>query len=250
MAFQLIRPILEINNYSGDMKPTVIGDYECDTQSDLPVRSQSSYYIGIGSRAHVIEDNSEWRMRSNGNWVMQESGTAAYTKAEVDTLLDAKANKATTLSGYGITNAYTKTQTDNLLSAKADANNVYTKTQTDNLLADKITISDVFGTTSATIIPAVGVNLDTLTTPGVWISGSTTGAQASSGRPDYANSGSKIFRLEVKALSSTRAFQEMYVYRIGTSEGDFAKYQRMSRTDSTWNSWQQVNTTDVATYRP
>ena len=111
-------------------------------------------------------------------------------------------------------------------------------------------IGMILGTTNATVIPSAGVNLDTLTTPGVWISGSTTGAQASSGRPNYANAGSKIFRLEVKSLSSTRPIQEMYVYRIGTSEGEFAKYQRMSKTNGTWNDWQQVNATDVGTYYP
>ena len=40
----------------------------------------------------------------------------AYTKTEVNTELDKKANKATTLSGYGITDAYTKTEVDNTVS--------------------------------------------------------------------------------------------------------------------------------------
>lgn len=39
-----------------------------------------------------------------------------YTKAEVDTSLSAKADKANTLSGYGITDAYTKTQVDTKVS--------------------------------------------------------------------------------------------------------------------------------------
>ena len=54
-----------------------------------------------------------------------------YTKTEIDgkvtTLnnsINGKATKATTLSGYGITNAYTKTETDNLLSAKLGADSV------------------------------------------------------------------------------------------------------------------------------
>jgi hypothetical protein len=38
--------------------------------------------------------------------------TDAYTKTEVDTKVNAKATKATTLSGYGITDAYTKSQVD------------------------------------------------------------------------------------------------------------------------------------------
>lgn len=40
----------------------------------------------------------------------------AYTKSEVDTKVNAKADKSTTLGGYGITNAYTKTETDSLIS--------------------------------------------------------------------------------------------------------------------------------------
>ena len=44
--------------------------------------------------------------------------TDAYTKSEVDTKVNAKATKATTLSGYGITDAYTKTQTDTLFVPK------------------------------------------------------------------------------------------------------------------------------------
>lgn len=42
--------------------------------------------------------------------------TNAYTKTEVDTALGKKANTATTLAGYGITDAYTETEVNNLLS--------------------------------------------------------------------------------------------------------------------------------------
>lgn len=54
-----------------------------------------------------------------------------YTKTAADTLLSAKANTATTLSGYGITDAYTDTEVDTALSAKADTTSVYTKTEID-----------------------------------------------------------------------------------------------------------------------
>ncbi len=54
-----------------------------------------------------------------------------YTKTEIDnkvstinSAIDGKATKATTLSGYGITNAYTKTETDNLLNAKLSSSSV------------------------------------------------------------------------------------------------------------------------------
>ena len=54
-----------------------------------------------------------------------------YTKTEIDnkvstinSAIDGKAAKATSLSGYGITNAYTKTETDNLLNAKLGSSSV------------------------------------------------------------------------------------------------------------------------------
>ena len=54
--------------------------------------------------------------------------TDAYTKAQADTEIAKKATKATTLSGYGITNAYTKDEVDgkvttinNTLATKLDA---------------------------------------------------------------------------------------------------------------------------------
>ena len=62
------------------------------------------------------------------------------------------AKKATTLSGYGITDAYTKTAVDGLLEDKADTattlagygiTNAYTKTQVDNLIGDFVTSDDV-----------------------------------------------------------------------------------------------------------
>ena len=49
--------------------------------------------------------------------------TNAYTKTEVDTKVNAKADSATTLSGYGINNAYTKTEVNNSLLAKENTSN-------------------------------------------------------------------------------------------------------------------------------
>ena len=46
------------------------------------------------------------------------TGSDTYTKTEVDEKLNLKADKATTLQGYGITDAYTKAETDNKLSEK------------------------------------------------------------------------------------------------------------------------------------
>lgn len=48
------------------------------------------------------------------------AGAAQDAVDALETTVDGKADKATTLAGYGITDAYTKTETDGLLGAKAD----------------------------------------------------------------------------------------------------------------------------------
>lgn len=67
--------------------------------------------------------------------------TDAYTKAEANTEINKKATKATTLSGYGITDAYTKSEVDTELGKKANSSttlagygitNAYTKDETDS----------------------------------------------------------------------------------------------------------------------
>jgi len=50
-----------------------------------------------------------------------------YSKTDVDGLLSKKADKATTLSGYGITDAYTKSATDTALAKKADTTTLTTE---------------------------------------------------------------------------------------------------------------------------
>lgn len=59
------------------------------------------------------------------------NASSVYNKTEIDkkvstinTAIDGKAAKSTSLSGYGITNAYTKTEVDNLLNAKLSTSSV------------------------------------------------------------------------------------------------------------------------------
>ena len=87
--------------------------------------------------------------------------TDAYTKTETDTAVGKKADKATTLTGYGIADAYTKTETDTAIGKKADKATTltgygiayaYTKTETDTAIgkkADKATTLTGYGIADA-----------------------------------------------------------------------------------------------------
>lgn len=79
-------------------------EFECDSVADLPAQAQTGWNVMTGSKAHVIDANSLYAIKSTGAWVLQNAdGTVGYTKEEIDALLDDKANT---------TDVYTKQQTD------------------------------------------------------------------------------------------------------------------------------------------
>lgn len=88
-----------------------VGLDEVDNTSDLDKPISTATQSALDGKV----DNSEL-----GNY---------YTKSEVNSALDNKADKSDT---------YTKTETDNLLSEKADSSSVYTKTETDTALGNKV----------------------------------------------------------------------------------------------------------------
>lgn len=87
-----------------------IRDSEGAMHAQVPASPQATHVINYG-----------W---ANTELDKKADKATTYTKAETDTLLGGKADKATTLAGYGITDAYTKTEADTLLSAKANDNAV------------------------------------------------------------------------------------------------------------------------------
>lgn len=111
MAFYLINIAKSENDYNTGI-PTIYGHFECDSVSDLPAQNQTTYKIGIGSTAHIIDTNSEYAITSVGVWYVQETGTDVYTKSEVDTLLSDKITLSQSISGnYGLGTLIPNTET-------------------------------------------------------------------------------------------------------------------------------------------
>lgn len=68
--------------------------FEVDTIAELPppnYYSADNVVISMASTAHVIEDNSDHEMKSDGTWIQQTAGTSTYTRAEIDTMQAAQA---------------------------------------------------------------------------------------------------------------------------------------------------------------
>lgn len=81
--------------------------------------------------------NNRW-VKINEDDNTEQSADIAQLREDVNSLASTKADKSTTLSGYGITNAYTKTEVDNKVNAKANSSDVYTKTQTNDQIDAKV----------------------------------------------------------------------------------------------------------------
>ena len=102
--------------------------------SDTAHKNRFSAYdltlAGIEERTTTLENNQS----ELGDQVQEIQGDVTTLK----TVVDEKADKATTLSGYGITDAYTKTETNALLAEKADKETTYTKTEVDAMIPETV----------------------------------------------------------------------------------------------------------------
>lgn len=78
--------------------------------------------------------------------------TQLPTAKSVYTAVNAKANKSTTLSGYGITNAYTKTEVNTELDKKQDALNCYRETASGEAIISNATSFSVDRTSDGLIV--------------------------------------------------------------------------------------------------
>lgn len=112
-----------------------------------PNPREVSYWIDLteGPDGQIIKSyvNNTW-VKVNQNENEQQTVDIAQLRQDVNNLATTKADKATTLSGYGITDAYTKTEVDTELDNKANSSdvytksNVYTKDETDSAINTKV----------------------------------------------------------------------------------------------------------------
>lgn len=141
--------------------------------------TELGYLSGVKSNIQVQINNLS---TSAGNKAEKDASnlsadniTSWKEKLDIDALeaeIDAKATKATTLNGYGITDAYTKTQVDAKVNAKADKattlsgyniGDAFTKDEVNAALALKQDKTDnTLNTTDKTIVGAINEINDAL----------------------------------------------------------------------------------------
>ncbi len=115
----------EVNNKLGDYAKTtdVANTYatKAETQTALDGKADKAETLaGYGITNAFTKDEVNNKL---GDYAKTTDVANTYaTKAETQTALDGKANKATTLEGYGIIDAYTKTEIDGMmLGGSSDA---------------------------------------------------------------------------------------------------------------------------------
>ena len=88
-------------------------------KSDLPSEEEVEFEeLDLDDYQKKLTEGTGISIDSDG---VISADSSMATKSYVDTAVQGKANSATTLAGYGITDAYTKTQVDNALGDKQDA---------------------------------------------------------------------------------------------------------------------------------
>ena len=247
-----------------------VAELECDTIGDLPLPTGNEQ-PGVGSRAHVVSDNSIWAYKSTGQWVMQEAGTAGYTKEEVDQLiqdtkdyadgeilgaindLDVSSVGGTTRYIYQISQSNGKISANSYLSdstpttgstklvqsggVKTYVDNAKTAANnyTDTQVATKASVSQIYGI--GTQIES-GTDLNNITTAGVYTCPTVTIANTLTNMPVSGSA----FRLEVKYLNNaTRIRQEFYLL------SELSTYYVRTYTSTGWKPWYMFSGTLVET---
>lgn len=83
-----IREIISLKTAQDGSTKYAVAKIDCDTAADLPaVNHFSGITLLMGSSSHDISQNADYEMQSDGTWVLQQAGTATYTKQEIDEMI-------------------------------------------------------------------------------------------------------------------------------------------------------------------
>lgn len=137
-----ITDIFDANNYYTKSDTTSLLNQKQNVITDLStIRSgaaagatayqKSSTGIPKSDLEHSVQSSLE---KADTALQTHQSLSDYYTKSDVSSLLNGKADKATTLAGYGITDAYTKNQVDTAIAGVQNAipTDYYTQSQVDS----------------------------------------------------------------------------------------------------------------------
>lgn len=149
--------------------------------------------------------------------------------------LDYKADKATTLAGYGISDAYTKTEADTLLGAKADQATTYTKGETDSLLAGKANASQL---TDGSVTKVGTANVGDDTKPIKLVAGVPTAVTY-----DLAKDSEVVHLAGAETIPGAKTFTGGVVSEISTGEtANRFKDTRFTRGETTASTYRNYLT--------
>ena len=109
-----------VDTYAADGSTLVLG---ADNKTFSVKENVFDAYGAAAAAEKNAKDHADTELAKKADIATTLSGygiTDAYTSSEVDTKLDGKADKATTLAGYGIIDAYTKDEVNAELAKKVD----------------------------------------------------------------------------------------------------------------------------------
>lgn len=210
-----IRETLYAQTASDGSTIYVVANIDCDSASDLPaVNAFSGLTLLMGSMAHDIDQNAWYEMKDGGTWVLQDAGTAGYTKAEIDALLLGKQDTLT-------------------------FDTVPTVSSTNPVTSGGI-LNWVYGS-APTQIPA-NSDLNDYYNIGTYRATSNAIAATLSNCPTQNG-----FRLEVvstiAAVATGYQIQRLYP---NNSNGEFFMRRRLSAGSGNWGKWYRFSGTEVS----
>ena len=190
---------------SGNDAPVVCAKMICDTFAELPaVNYSQDFTLGIGSEAHVIENDADYEMKSEGTWVRSYPN-----KIQVD------------MSGY-----YTSAQTDSAISTALT--NYYTQAQTDAAIAAAnyfVRGTQIVATSDAHF------NVKGITTKGAWYFGQSLVQYMDNMPASYPVQGGQIRVVENQGTN--RFIMELTSNSVAAS----GKVWRCWYTSGGWGDW-------------